>query len=207
MNILDDTDVILAEFNEELQKRSSIFSCGNTDLDDFFNNEALIYKESLMGKTYCFIKKQDDNVNQNSDHTFTIVAAFTVSNDSLKISDLPNNRKKKMTDKTHKHLKRYSGVLIGRLGVNKDFCGKGIGSAVLNYVKDWFSEPENKTGCRYVIVDALNSEKVLKFYLNNEFKFLFSSEKQEAEYENKESKDTETPKTRLMYYDLLGLST
>ena len=39
------------------------------------------------------------------------------------------------------------------------------------------------------------------------FKFLFSSEKQEAEYENKESKDTETPKTRLMYYDLLGLST
>ena len=28
MNILDDTDVILAEFNEELQKRSSIFSCG-----------------------------------------------------------------------------------------------------------------------------------------------------------------------------------
>ena len=69
MNILDDTDVILAEFNEELQKRSSIFSCGNTDLDDFFNNEALIYKESLMGKTYCFIKKQDDNVNLNADHT------------------------------------------------------------------------------------------------------------------------------------------
>lgn len=187
-------------------KRSSIFSCGNTDLDDFFNNEALIYKESLMGKTYCFLKKQSVNVNQNSEYKFTILAAFTVANDSLKISDLPNNRKKKMTGKTHKHLKRYPGVLIGRLGVNKEFCGKGIGSAVLSYVKDWFSEPENKTGCRYVIVDALNSEKVLKFYLDNEFKFLFSSEKQEAEYENIEMKDRGTPKTRLMYYDLLGYS-
>lgn len=71
MNFLEDTDVILAEFNEELQKRSSVFSCGNTDLDDFFNNEALIYKESLMGKTYCFVKKQSVNVNQNSEYKFT----------------------------------------------------------------------------------------------------------------------------------------
>ena len=42
--------------NAPLQQSSSgalfIFSCGDTDLDDFFHNDAERYAAELMGKTY-----------------------------------------------------------------------------------------------------------------------------------------------------------
>lgn len=47
--------------------------------------------------------------------------AFTVSNDSIRIYDLPRSRRDYMKRLTHheKPLRRYPGVLIGRLGVNQ----------------------------------------------------------------------------------------
>lgn len=203
MSILD--GLRFAELTKELLDRSFCFSCGDDDLDDFFNNEAVLYREKLMGKTYCLIEVLTPEETNQSGKEYRIIVAFTVANDSLRICDLPNNRRKKLIESTHKHLKRYPGVLIGRLGVNKDYCGKGYGSEILDYVKNWFSEPENKTGCRFVIVDALNSPRVLKFYSENKFSFLFSADTQELDYE-KVNVNQKKPNTRLMYFDLLDLS-
>ena len=158
-----------------------------------------------MGKTYCLIEVLTPEETNQLGKEYRIIVAFTVANDCLRIYDLPNNRRKKLTESTHKHLKRYPAVLIGRLGVNKDYRGKGYGSEILDYVKNWFSEPENKTGCRFVIVDALNSPRVLKFYSENKFRFLFSTDTQELAYE-KVNANQEKPNTRLMYFDLLDLS-
>lgn len=194
-----------AELTKELLDRSFCFSCGDDDLDDFFNNEAVLYREKLMGKTYCLIEVLTPEETNQLGKEYRIIVAFTVANDSLRIYDLPNNRRKKLIESTHKHLKRYPAVLIGRLGVNKDYCGKGYGSEILDYVKNWFSEPENKTGCRFVIVDALNSPRVLKFYSENKFRFLFSTDTQELAYE-KVNANQKKPNTRLMYFDLLDLS-
>ena len=202
MSVID--GLRFAELTKELLDRSFCFSCGDDDLDDFFNNEAVLYREKLMGKTYCLIEILTQQETNRSGKEYKIIAAFTVANDSLRIYDLPNNRRKKLVESTHKHLKRYPAVLIGRLGVNKDYSGKGYGSEILYYVKNWFSEPENKTGCRFVIVDALNSARVLKFYSDNQFKFLFSSDEQELTYEKVNNKQ-EKPNTRLMYFDLLDL--
>lgn len=208
MSILEKDNLRFAELTKELLNRSFYFSCGDDDLDDFFNNESILYREKLMGKTYCLIKAISEEDALQTGKEYKIFAAFTVANDSLRIYDLPNSRRKKLIESTHKHLKRYPGVLIGRLGVNKDLCGQGYGTEILNYIKNWFSEPENKTGCRFVIVDALNCERVLRFYSNkqNKFKFLFSTEEQELEYENNSNSSKTKPSTRLMYFDLLDLS-
>ena len=203
MSILD--GLRFAELTKELLDRSFCFSCGDDDLDDFFNNEAVLYREKIMGKTYCLIEVLTPEETNQSGKEYRIIVAFTVANDSLRIYDLPNNRRKKLIKSTHKHLKRYPGVLIGRLGVNKDYCGKGYGSEILDYIKNWFSEPENKTGCRFVIVDALNSPRVLKFYSENKFSFLFSTDTKELDYE-KVNVNQKKPNTRLMYFDLLDLS-
>lgn len=136
-----------------------------------------------------------------------MVCAFTVSNDSIRIYDLPRGRKDYMKSLTHheKPLRRYPGVLIGRLGVGTDFARKGIGSEVLDFIKGWFLSRSNKTGCRFVIVDAVNSDEVISFYQKNGFQPLFSSEKQEAAYTlGKGMSDNFLP-TRLLYFDLLTL--
>ena len=76
-----------------------------------------------------------------------------------------------------------------------------IGSDVLDFIKLWFIEPLNKTGCRFVIVDAYNTPSTMAFYEQNGFKVVFSAEQQEKDYRHITSETSLS--TRLMFYDLM----
>ena len=183
----------------ELKKKTDLegFCCGDKDLDDFFANDCFAYAKELLGKTYFYTVKSAPT---------TVVCAFTLANAGIRVSDLPNARRKKVeANIPHaKSLKDYPAVLIARLGVSKDFRSKHIGSDVLRYIKYWFLDPYNKTGCRYVLVDAYNSPHAIHFYENNGFATVFSSEEQEKMYRHITK---ECPlNTRLMYFDLMPLA-
>ena len=183
----------------ELKKKTDLegFCCGDKDLDDFFTNDCFAYAKELLGKTYFYTVKSAPT---------TVVCAFTLANAGIRVSDLPNARRKKVeANIPHaKSLKDYPAVLIARLGVSKDFRSKHIGSDVLRYIKYWFLDPYNKTGCRYVLVDAYNSPHAIHFYENNGFATVFSSEEQEKMYRQITK---ECPlNTRLMYFDLMPLA-
>ena len=170
------------------------FTCGDRDLDDFFTNDCFAYSKELLGKTYCF--RMDTNPR-------VVVCTFTLANAGIRVSDLPNARKKKIeTDIPHiKALKDYPAVLVARLGVSKDYRSLNIGSDALSYIKLWFLEPYNKTGCRFMIVDAYNNAETISFYEKNGFKTVFSSEQQEKDYRHLVPEVSLN--TRLMYYDLM----
>lgn len=173
------------------------FSCGDDDLDDFFHNHALLYAKEHLGKTYVFI---------NND-TSEIVAFFTVSNDSIKTTFIPKNSTNRVQRKIPglKHLRTYPAVLIGRLGVNKSYQGKGlmVGRQIVNFIKLWFLDDDNKTGCRFLVVDAYNKPEVLSFYERNGFKYLYATEEDEC---NATQVDDANIHTRLMFLDLLHTS-
>lgn len=187
----------LVKLDGEILHSSHPFSCGDEDLDDFFMNDALRYKEELLGKTYCFLLDADPK---------TIVCMFTLSNDSIRVDVIPNNRGRKLSHDIprEKHMRRYPGVLIGRLGINEVFTHQGIGTELMDFIKSWFIDDENKTGCRFLIVDAYNKENPLAYYQKNDFQFLFSTEQQEAE--NLGYDVNKSLHTRLMYYDLKRLT-
>ena len=73
----------------------------------------------------------------------------------------------------------------------------------MDFIKAWFTEPRNKTGCRYLVVDAYNTEIPISYYKKNGFDFMFGSEEQEKEYRYIE--DDEPLNTRLMYFDLIRI--
>ncbi len=176
----------------EILSASKTFSCGNADLDEFFVKDSPLYTEKLLGKTYCYLLDEDPTV---------IVCAFTLSNDSVRVDQLPNSRKKKINEEIphEKQMRRYPAVLIGRLGVNEAFSGRGIGSELMQFIKKWFVQKDNKTGCRYLAVDSYNEKSTLSYYVKNGFRFLFSTEEQEAE----NARISLPLKTRYMYYDLI----
>lgn len=182
--------------DEELINSTKLFECSNLDLNDFFQNDCIAFANELMGKTYCFTLDSDSK---------NIVCSFTISNDGIKTSILPNARKKKVLKNipSQKRFKSYPAVLIGRLGVSKEFTSLGIGTELLNFIKSWFIERDNKTGCRFIIVDSYNTNEALNFYKKNGFNFLFSSEEQEKTATDV-SNDSQI-KTRLMYFDLITL--
>lgn len=74
--------------------------------------------------------------------------------------------------------KRYANELMG-----KTYC--------------WITD--NKTGCRFLVVDAYNTSRTLNFYERNGFKFLHKDEEEERKYYRICGNDIST---RLMYFDL-----
>lgn len=178
----------------ELIQTCKPFSCGYDDLDEYFLKDSPLYADQMYGKTYCFVLKDDPQ---------TIVCAFSLSNETIRVDMLPNTRKKQFLKEIpkEKRMRRYPAVLIGRLGVDLRFANKGVGSELMQIIKFWFVEPDNKAAVRYLAVDALNNPKTLNYYEKNGFIYLFKDEEQEAI----SSKMKLPLRTRYMYFDLIEM--
>jgi GNAT superfamily N-acetyltransferase len=153
------------------------FSCGDSDLDEFYSKDSIEGCKQLLSVTYVFLKNE------------RAAAFFSVLNDSIRKQDGRSAFEKIL--RTLPQGKRYPSmpaVKIGRLGICKEFQGAGYGTSVLDFLKAWFTIG-NKTGCRFLIVDAYNEKNVTKFYAKNGFRFLTGNDKSE--------------KTRIMYFDLI----
>lgn len=191
------------ELTEEVLQQCKGFTYKDEDITEFFTQDYADYAYQLLGKSYCFVKPD----------TSEIVCAFTVANSSVKVDSLPSNLRNKLNRKipNAKRRPQYPAVLVGQLAVSDLFSGHHVGDELLDFIKSWFIDPLNKTGCRYVIVDAVNHPKVFEYYQRNGFKFLFSSDEEEWTFLHNKGLEQTTPiepmKTRLMYFDLIYLRT
>lgn len=170
-------DTVIKLYTPEVAEYCSPFSCKNQDLDEFFTEDALYYDSELLGKTYAWIDIHNPS---------NIVAMITLANDSIKakfITKAARNRIQRSIINAKRGI-NYPAVLIGRLGVSADYRGKGmnIGSQVLDYIKGWFRTKDNKTGCRFIVVDAYNNERTIHFYEKNGFKLLYKTEQEEKDF-------------------------
>ena len=194
LNLASDTTFL--KLDELILGNCEAFDCGVADLNDFFTNDAIAYENNLMGKTYCRLNNSDDRI---------IVAMITLANAGIQTTHLKNNPKRHV-NKTIAYNKRgrtYPAVLIGRLGVNRKFQGTEfrVGAQIMDFIKDWFISSDNKTGCRFLLVDAVNNEHTLSYYQRNGFKPLFPKIEDEKDFYG--VKASEELRTRMYYFDLL----
>ncbi|MGR3176808.1 MAG: GNAT family N-acetyltransferase [Candidatus Anammoxibacter sp.] len=138
------------------------FDCKDDDLNDFLLNDSLNYTAQLLAVTY--VIESDIETNKTISHRL----ASQIPKEKLRPS--------------------YPAVKIGRFAVHFKYKRKGNGSKIITFIKSSFTY-NNKTGCRFITVDAYNSEEVITFYMKNGFKFLTPTDKDN--------------KTRLMYFDLM----
>lgn len=111
------------------------------------------------------------------------IAYYCVSNDLLKISLSYHKRFKSSLRKSASKNILYSlfkwnefpAVKIGRFAVDKEYQNQKIGGELLNAIVYSFST-NNKTGCSFITVNALNDPATLNFYKNNDFIFLTQSD-------------------------------
>ena len=193
---------VLSVLSAEHLSQCNTFDCGSSedeqDLNDFFAHDAIPYQQKLLGKTYLFRSRQNPK---------DIVTAFTLANDSIRLTNkLAEEYKESFledTDLREKSIKRFPAVLLGRLGTSTKFAHQGYGSAVMDFIKNLFRE-HNKTGCRFIIVDALNNTGTLRYYERNGFHYLVEDERLEAKYVGI-GVGRLPLHTRLMYFDLLNM--
>lgn len=185
----------MVKLTHDILSHCKKFECGNADLDEFFNEDAIHYDSELLGKTYCWILKENPD---------TILAELTISNDSIKTHGMPNNVRNRIQRSVAnpKRGRTYPAVLIGRLGVNVNYQGGEchIGTQIMDFIKRWFRSEDNKTGCRFLVVDAVNSLPTIGYYTHNGFKCIYSNESAEKEFFN--IAPEQELRTRMMYFDL-----
>lgn len=140
------------------------FSCSDEDLDDFIHNDARDQQGRLLSVTYAYRLRLDGGYSPP-------VAFASLANDSLKLK--PGQIETAgLGDVGYQE---FPAVKVCRLGVHAEFKRKGIGTAVLNIMKRLFLTA-NRTGCRFITVDAYNNPGTLLFYQANDFEFLWSKD-------------------------------
>lgn len=121
------------------------FDCNDVDLNNFLFDDAKNYLRDLMAVTYLFVDRQAEKT----------VAYFSLLNDKVSYDpeecSLWNRINRRISN--NKRRKTYPSVKIGRLAVSKDYDNKGVGRAILDFIKHAFTNG-NRTGCRFITVDA-----------------------------------------------------
>ena len=157
------------------------FNCGAADLNDFFLKDSAGHARHLLAVTYAI------------ETDVETIAFFSVLNDRIQQKECDRSIFKKLSKAmpADKRYGSYPAVKVGRLGVNKTNQRGNIGTALMDYIKIFFVD-KNKTGCRFITVDAYNNECTIKFYLKNGFKFLTEKDKDSGH--------------RAMYFDLMPIA-
>jgi GNAT superfamily N-acetyltransferase len=156
----------------------SDFECGESDLDDFIRHDAEKHRAELLAETYILRE-----ATVKSDFP---VAFISFCNDAIQLS---KSARRRMLPRK-KQYPFLPAVKIARLGVQTPFQNKNIGTLLINMAKKFFLH-DNRTGCRFMTVDAYNKPLVINFYKKNGFAFL--------------SEADQNKNTRSMYFDLKRL--
>lgn len=147
----------------------SAFSCGDNELDDFFQHEVKECVNRHYLSAYCAVLPSSGK----------IVAAFTLMNDALMLisetekSDFIEDLKFEVEDDAIEFFNRqtsYPAVNIGHLGTIVEYQSKGIGTAIIDLVADTFYNLQ-QSGCQFLTVDALSNHRTIKFYQACGFSF------------------------------------
>lgn len=154
----------------KIGERVEAFDCGDADLNDFILNEAHLYREELLAVTYVMEERESGKV----------IAYFCLINDKVSLSEFEDktefNRFRRKRFINEKRLKSYPAVKIGRFGVDISAHGLRIGSQLISFIKYFFAG-KNKTGCRFLTVDAYID--AIPFYRKNEFEELTVFDKED----------------------------
>lgn len=155
------------------------FDCGDKDLNEFIIDEATFYRKALLAVTYVLESTENGET----------LAYFSLANDRVSLSDFENktefNRFRKKRFVNEKRIKSYPAAKLCRLAVSLSAREMHLGSYLIDFIKAFFLL-DNKTGCRFVTVDAYRS--AIPFYEKNGFVPLVAED--------------DGGMTRLFYFDL-----
>lgn len=172
-------------------------------IEKFFHVNYPEYEQELMGKTYAYYLKQNNN--QLPYDNSKPVAAFTIANSALVMDFLQSARKNKINETVPrvKQRRQYPALLICQLAVFDEFAGHGLGDELMDAIKDFAVILNETSACHYLIVEAVNNPKVIDFYQRNDFTLLYSNEEIELEKTRRKTDEDGRLMTRLMMYDLM----
>lgn len=109
----------------------------------FIHTDAQLYQENNLCVVYTV--KYDDKT----------CGYFTLSMKSIEVGKLRQGDQLDVS-----HLPSYPAILLGYLGVEKKFRGKGIGSCICKYCIGFAIDSSKTIGCGYVVLQTTSTTRV-----------------------------------------------
>ena len=134
------------------QHNRKLFDCGDDEVNRFLREQALQDHEKDMSRTMVLI---DDEADQTR-----IIGYHTLAMRQVRQEDIPKDKPK---------IKRsIPVVLLGQLGVDIAFHGRGLGELLLMDAQARVDEISRRTGIRAMMLDARN-ERLASWYEQHDF--------------------------------------
>jgi GNAT superfamily N-acetyltransferase len=134
------------------QHNRKLFDCGDDEINRFLREQALQDHEKDMSRTMVLIDNEADPTR--------IVGYHTLAMRQVRQEDIPKDKPK---------IKRtIPVVLLGQLGVDKAFHGRGFGELLLMDAQARVDEVARRTGIRAMMLDARN-ERLARWYEQHDF--------------------------------------
>jgi len=119
------------------------FSCGNEEIDSFLKDTALSNQKSKFSKTYIF-KTEPEN---------KVIAYFSILASQLNTGDARVFG-----------LDKIPVVLLGRLGVDRNYQENNIGKNLIKIALEKALEASNIIACRLLLIET--SKEMKKYYID-----------------------------------------
>lgn len=145
--------------NRKVKRLLETFNCTrNTDLQNFLHNKAVTFEKNLRSRSYLYI----DNDTQE------VAAYFTITISTLHTDGI-SSEVIELLDGYKDDIASIPCFLIGQLGKSDKFEPRKIGEYILDDAIEIIDQSQNTLGGRFILLDAINKEQVIKFYENNAF--------------------------------------
>ena len=125
------------------------FDCGDEKLNKFLLEDSKLNMENNLCILFICLYNEE------------LIGYFSLSAASVKVN---NDLQVKYNS--------YPAIKIGRMAIHKNFQGKGFGTIIFNFIRDYSKILQKRLGIRFLSVDSYNDKKNLNFYLKNKFEIL-----------------------------------
>ncbi len=158
--IVNPTEITIREYIKEYIKEDDLTKLDLTDVDgsdplhvdEFFRTKAIMYQNNRLCSIWSVLYK-DKLVG-----CFTLTM-YSITNNKLEEAELVNKAP---------NLISYPAILLGQIGVDKQFRNKGMGHNIIQYITGLSRQIGRKIACRYIVLQT--SKDKIKLYKKIEFK-------------------------------------
>ena len=162
--------------DSRLKNILSSFSCVyDEDIQNFLHNRAIDFELLSKSRTYLIIDKEQFQKPRIRLDDLTIYGYISLAVKVFTVPETISNRQRQQLDgfsaKEHgKQISNFPCYLIGQLARNSNVPKESIsGAELLNFAYDIIAISVDAVGGRNILVECHNNEKLVQFYLDNEF--------------------------------------
>ena len=141
------------------------FSCGHCGIDNFLLKHAEKNQDELLLRVYSYRL----NLSDDDESVFSEPVAYVSMYNSVQNLEHYDIDEKGLNGPHAEDFGRsFPSVGLCNLAVKSEYQRNSIGTNILNLIKRIFVT-NNKTGCRFISIQAIADPGIVKFYTKNDF--------------------------------------